>query len=124
MYFLNVKNPIHKKLFITGVKLLKIRVYLAHGKHIGLGELHHRLQKEHVQLTNIQLQSILLQISRSATRLLEMKLLIMIKTQKNVPENHFKHFLEIFHRYCKVKEIVLYVNIQLLFFWGQVLMVL
>ena len=46
MYFLNVKNPIYKNILITCVKSPNIRVCLAHGKHKGLGELHHCLQKQ------------------------------------------------------------------------------
>ena len=81
---------------MTCVKLAKIRVCLAHGKHIGLEELHHHLQKQPFQLTNVHLQNLLLQISCSTTLLLEVKLLIMAKAWANMPEDHFKHFIENF----------------------------
>ena len=81
-----------------------IRVCLAHGKHIGLGELHHHLQKQPFQLTNMHLQGLLLQISCSTTLLLEVKLLIMAKTWKNMSENHFKHFLENLIEIAKLKK--------------------
>ena len=58
--FSQMKHPIHKNALITCVKLLKIRVCLAHGKHKLSGELHYCLQKQHFQLTNINLQSLLL----------------------------------------------------------------
>ena len=76
----NMKNPIHESILTAFVKLQKIRVCLAHGKHIRFGESHHRLQKRPFQLTNIHRQSLLLQISCSATLRLEVKLLIMAKT--------------------------------------------
>ena len=104
MYFYNMKNPIHKRILITCVKLPRIKVCLTHGKHIGLGELHHHLQKQPFQLTNVHLQSLLLQISCSTTLLLEVKLLIMAKTWKNMPENHFKHFFENFIETAKLKK--------------------
>ena len=72
----------HKNILITCVKLPEIKVCLAHGKHIGLGELHHHLQKQPFQLTSVHLQSLLLQISCSTTLLLEVKPLIMAKTWK------------------------------------------
>ena len=105
------KNPIHKRILITCVKLPKIKVCLTHGKHIGLGELHHHFQKQTFQLTNVHLQSLLLQISCSTTHLLEVKLLIMAKTWKNMPENHFKHFFENFI------ETGLHVNSAFMFLW-------
>ena len=48
--------------------------------------------KQPFQLTNVHLQGLLLQISCSTTLLLEVKLLIMVKIQKNMPKNHFKPF--------------------------------
>ena len=101
-----MKNPIHKNILITFVKLPEIRVCLTHGKHIGLGELHYHLQKQPFQLTNVHLQSLSVQISCSTALLLEVKLLIMAKTWKNMPENHFKHFLEIFIEIAKLNKLV------------------
>ena len=46
---------------------------------------------------------------------LEVKLLIMVKTWKNVPENHFKYFFRKFHRNCQVKETGVYVNSAFMF---------
>ena len=78
-------------------------------KHIGLGELHHRLQKQPFQPTSIHCQSLLLKVSCSTTLLLKVMLLIMARIWKNMPGNQFKHF------YCKVKETSLHVNIAFMF---------
>ena len=72
------KSYTQKTFLTTCVKSPNIRVSLAHGKHKGLGELHHCLQKQSFQLTNILVHSLLSKISCSAALLLQVKLLIQL----------------------------------------------
>ena len=113
MYSHKMKTITRKIILIAFVKSLKIRVCLAHGKHIALGELHHRLQKQPFQLTSVHRQSLLLQISYCTTLLIEVKLLIMANICKNLRQNRFKILLK---RIIKiVKETGHHVNIAFMF---------
>ena len=94
MYFQNIKDPIHQNILIACVELQKIRVRLAHRKHIRLGKRHHRLQKQPFQLTNIHRLSLLLEIC-STTLLLVKKLLNMAKTRKIVNASFQIYFYKI-----------------------------
>ena len=101
-----LKNCLRNVHFDNLSKIVKDQSLSRSWKAHRVGRIISSLQKQPFQLTNIHLQSLLLQILCNTTLLLEVKLLIMTKTWTNMPENHFKHFLENFIEIAKLKKLV------------------